>query len=50
MADFLLEQLDEDDEPDELSVCRHGVGFDEVCEVCDVEIEAEFEDDDEEEK
>lgn len=29
------------DEPDELSVCHHGVGFDEECEDCELEIEDE---------
>lgn len=43
MSDFILEQLDEDedDEPGDLSVCHHGVGFDGECADCDEEIEAE---------
>lgn len=27
-------------EPDEFDICHHGVGFDEECEACDLEIEA----------
>ena len=31
------------DQPTELDVCHHGVGFDEECENCEEEIEAEDE-------
>jgi len=29
------------EEPDEFDVCHHGVGFDEDCEACDDEIDAD---------
>lgn len=31
--------------PDEFDVCHHGVGFDEECEDCEIEIQLELEDD-----
>lgn len=37
------------DEPDELNVCHHGVGFDVECEACEIEIELALDDWDEDE-
>lgn len=43
--EFVLELLDEDEDPspDGMDVCHHGVGFDEECEACELEIEADGE-------